>query len=62
MLRRLLDALDREPGTDCPVCATPHLAWGEGPEPHCVHCGISVPRELLTPRALTQVATPLLAA
>ncbi|NEE26368.1 hypothetical protein G3M53_12955 [Streptomyces sp. SID7982] len=62
VLRRLLDALDREPGTGCPVCATAHLAWGEGPEPHCVRCGISVPRELLTPRALAQVATPLLAA
>ena len=57
VLRRLIAALEREPGAACPVCGgdPPRLAVRPGPRtvvgPVCTDCGIVVPRPVLTPEA-----------
>ncbi|MCX3063823.1 hypothetical protein [Streptomyces beihaiensis] len=58
VLRRIIRALEREPGACCPVCADTRLVWQhdlahEPPSgPVCTGCGIVVPRPVLTPAAL----------
>ncbi|MFG2297447.1 hypothetical protein [Streptomyces sp. NPDC048603] len=59
VLRRLVKALESEPGTTCPVCGARELCWGQAqPEPPpqgaqpwdgpvCAGCGIVVPRPAL---------------
>lgn len=60
MLRRLIAALEREPGTVCPVCTGERLIWkydlAHEPSsgPVCTGCGIVVPRPVLTPEALAE--------
>lgn len=57
VLRRLITALEREPGDSCPVCAGTDLVWKHGlahepsSGPVCTDCGIVVPAPVLTPRA-----------
>jgi hypothetical protein len=58
VLRRLIAALEREPGSTCPVCDGERLVWkydlAHEPSagPVCTECGIVVPRPVLTPEAL----------
>ncbi|MFE5209242.1 hypothetical protein [Streptomyces sp. NPDC056600] len=58
VLRRLIGALEREPGRSCPVCGDEDLAWRHGMNhepssgPVCVGCGILVPLPVLTPEAV----------
>ncbi|QES40712.1 MULTISPECIES: hypothetical protein [Streptomyces] len=58
VLRRLIAALEREPGTSCPVCADTTLTWKHGlaHEPSsgavCTGCGIVVPGPVLTADAV----------
>jgi hypothetical protein len=58
VLRRLIAALEREPGSSCPVCAGERLVWRYDLDhepsagPVCADCGILVPRPVLTPEAL----------
>ncbi|MER5887584.1 hypothetical protein ABT160_27535 [Streptomyces sp. NPDC001941] len=60
VLRRLISALETDPGESCPVCADPSIVWQ--PElrhepwfgPVCTHCGVVVPQSLLTSRALNE--------
>ncbi len=58
MLRRLISALEREPGSVCPVCDGERLVWmydldhEPSAGPVCTDCGILVPRPVLTPDAL----------
>ncbi|GHJ38640.1 hypothetical protein [Streptomyces sp. TS71-3] len=58
VLRRLIRGLEHEPGSVCPVCGDTRLVWRHGlahepsSGPVCTHCGIVVPRPVLTPRAL----------
>ncbi|MEW2495697.1 hypothetical protein ACWEQU_32115 [Streptomyces nodosus] len=58
VLRRLIGALEREPGSACPVCADERLVWrcdlAHAPSsgPVCTGCGIVVPTPALTPAAL----------
>ncbi|MFE0173961.1 hypothetical protein ACFWZ2_16735 [Streptomyces sp. NPDC059002] len=60
VLHRLIAALEREPGTACPVCADTSLVWQHGlaHEPSCgavcTGCGIVVPGPVLTPDAVAQ--------
>ena len=60
VLRRLIAALEREPGDSCPVCADTRLVWKHGlahrpsSGPVCTNCGIVVPRPVLTPSALAE--------
>ncbi|MEV7193146.1 hypothetical protein AB0N81_15290 [Streptomyces sp. NPDC093510] len=60
VLRRLIAALEREPGTACPVCADTALTWKHGlaHEPSsgavCTGCGIVVPCPVLTPDAVAR--------
>ncbi|MFE6159727.1 hypothetical protein ACFQ7F_12540 [Streptomyces sp. NPDC056486] len=60
VLRRLIAALEREPGTGCPVCARSDLVWTHGlaHEPSsgavCAGCGIVVPDPVLTPDAMAR--------
>lgn len=60
MLRRLIAALEREPGSVCPVCADERLVWKHdlshepSSGPVCTGCGIVVPRPVLTPGALAE--------
>ncbi|MBD0712178.1 MULTISPECIES: hypothetical protein [unclassified Streptomyces] len=61
VLRRLIRALEGTPGEECPVCASPRIAWGDPIAPYeprlgpvCGDCGVDVPREVLTPGALTR--------
>lgn len=60
VLRRLIAALEREPGTVCPVCTDERLTWkydlAHEPSsgPVCTGCGIVVPRPVLTPEALAE--------
>ncbi|WP_200261383.1 hypothetical protein [Streptomyces sp. HSG2] len=59
VLRRLITALEREPGSACPVCGSERLEWRYGLDhepssgPVCTGCGILVPRPVLTPEAST---------
>ncbi|MGW7081139.1 hypothetical protein ACWGH2_30565 [Streptomyces sp. NPDC054871] len=72
VLRRLIAALEREPGTDCPVCDSSDLVWTHGlaHEPSagavCTGCGIVVPAPVLTPAAMARArarrARPLVSA
>ncbi|MGW0608080.1 hypothetical protein [Streptomyces sp. NPDC002640] len=58
VLRRLIGALEREPGRSCPVCGDEELAWRHGMNhepssgPVCVGCGILVPLPVLTQEAV----------
>jgi hypothetical protein len=58
VLNRLIAALEREPGTTCPVCTGTALRWKHdlahepSSGPVCTHCGIVVPRPVLTPASL----------
>jgi hypothetical protein len=58
VLRRLITALGRTPGSCCPVCGADRLVWRYGLDhepssgPVCTDCGILVPRPLLTARVL----------
>ncbi|MFE4634418.1 hypothetical protein ACFRJ1_13735 [Streptomyces sp. NPDC056773] len=61
VLRRLVDALESEPGTACPVCGARELHWPEPGAagaavawdgPVCAGCGIVVPRPALADTAL----------
>ncbi|MFF1698539.1 hypothetical protein ACFVXC_33755 [Streptomyces sp. NPDC058257] len=60
VLRRLIAALERDPGTGCPVCARSDLVWTHGlaHEPSagavCTGCGIVVPDPVLTPAAMAR--------
>ncbi|MFE0105021.1 hypothetical protein [Streptomyces sp. NPDC059009] len=60
VLRRLITALEREPGTACPVCASSSLVWRHGlahepsEGPVCTHCGIVVPDPVLTEAAVSR--------
>ncbi len=60
MLRRLIAALEREPGACCPVCGGERLVWRHDLDhepssgPVCTECGILVPRPVLTPAALAE--------
>ncbi|QEU95421.1 hypothetical protein [Streptomyces kanamyceticus] len=60
VLRRLITALERDPGAGCPVCADTFLVWRHGlaHEPSsgavCTGCGIVVPAPVLTPDAVAQ--------
>ncbi|MEU6487010.1 hypothetical protein [Streptomyces sp. NPDC046887] len=57
-LRRLISALEADPGKRCPVCADAGIVWR--PElsnepwhgPVCTGCGVVVPQPVLTPEAL----------
>lgn len=58
VLRRLITALERGPGTACPVCTTTVIVWRQDlahepwTGPVCTGCGIVVPRPALTSEAL----------
>ncbi|WEH32677.1 hypothetical protein PZB75_04345 [Streptomyces sp. AM 4-1-1] len=60
VLRRMIAALETEPGTVCPVCERTGIVWRQdlGREPRsgpvCVECGIVVPQPVLTSRALAR--------
>ncbi|GAA2980940.1 hypothetical protein [Streptomyces fulvorobeus] len=60
VLGRLISALGSEPGTACPVCAEPGIAWRQERAqepwsgPVCRGCGIVVPQPVLTPGALAK--------
>ncbi|MFH8290688.1 hypothetical protein [Streptomyces sp. NPDC018059] len=60
VLRRLIAALEREPGASCPVCGDTSLVWKRGlaHEPSsgavCTGCGIVVPAPVLTPDAVAR--------
>lgn len=60
VLRRLIDALEREPGAVCPVCGDQDLEWRHGlahepsSGPVCTSCGIVVPAPVLTPEAVRE--------
>ncbi|EMF51353.1 hypothetical protein SBD_7058 [Streptomyces bottropensis ATCC 25435] len=60
VLRRLIAALEREPGSTCPVCEGDGLVWrydlAHEPSsgPVCTECGIVVPRPVLTPEVLAE--------
>ncbi|MFI5985558.1 hypothetical protein ACIBEA_32455 [Streptomyces sp. NPDC051555] len=57
VLRRLVKALESEPGTACPVCGDQELRWnapvgpGHWVGPVCAGCGIVVPRPALADSA-----------
>ncbi|CAM5688719.1 putative protein OS=Streptomyces albaduncus OX=68172 GN=FHS32_006351 PE=4 SV=1 [Streptomyces griseoloalbus] len=59
-LRRLIDALEREPGSSCPVCRAERLVGAMDLDhepsagPACTDCGILVPSPVLTPAALAE--------
>ncbi|MBA2950019.1 hypothetical protein [Streptomyces himalayensis] len=59
-LRRLIAALEREPGELCPVCSDSRLVWKSdlahepSSGPVCTGCGIVVPRPVLTSAALAE--------
>ncbi|MFP3990253.1 hypothetical protein U9R90_22840 [Streptomyces sp. E11-3] len=61
VLRRLIAALEREPGTVCPVCTSPDIVWKQDLShepwsgPLCTGCGIVVPQPVLAPGALARV-------
>ncbi|KNE80396.1 MULTISPECIES: hypothetical protein [Streptomyces] len=58
VLRRIITALESEPGSLCPVCDSPRIAWRGGLDhvpssgPVCTDCGIVVPEPVLTEQAL----------
>ncbi|MFF2653482.1 hypothetical protein [Streptomyces sp. NPDC058045] len=60
VLRRLIAALERAPGEDCPVCRDTRLVWEQGlarrpsSGPVCRACGIVVPRPVLTDAAVSR--------
>ncbi|WP_326764729.1 hypothetical protein OG978_09275 [Streptomyces sp. NBC_01591] len=60
VLRRLIAALESEPGTACPVCAGAEIRWRQDLRcepwsgPVCAGCGIVVPQPVLTPGALAK--------
>ncbi|MFD6417675.1 hypothetical protein [Streptomyces sp. NPDC060194] len=64
VLRRLISALEAEPGEECPVCRGGHIVWdgelGQDPweGPVCVDCGIVVPQPVLTAEALAESRRP----
>ncbi|MFC0601625.1 hypothetical protein [Streptomyces palmae] len=64
VLRRMVQAMESGPGTECPICAEEHLVWHDGLDrippagPVCTGCGIVVPVALLTPAALTAARQP----
>ncbi|MGW4032183.1 hypothetical protein ACWEFL_23210 [Streptomyces sp. NPDC004838] len=59
VLRRLIAALENEPGAACPVCGGTDIVWRQDltSEPWtgvvCTGCGIVVPRPVLTSEAVT---------
>ncbi|WP_199547018.1 hypothetical protein [Streptomyces sp. N35] len=61
VLRRLITALERDPGDLCPVCDSTDIAWEHElthepfSGPLCEHCGIVVPRPVLTAEALMRI-------
>jgi hypothetical protein len=60
VLRRLIAALEQDPGGICPVCRGTSLTWhhhlthGPTSAPVCTTCGIVVPTPVLTDRAQAQ--------
>ncbi|CAM5489990.1 putative protein OS=Streptomyces albaduncus OX=68172 GN=FHS32_006351 PE=4 SV=1 [Streptomyces griseoloalbus] len=60
VLRRLIDALEREPGSSCPVCRGERLVRRHDLDhepsagPVRTDCGILVPSPVLTPAALAE--------
>ncbi|WP_069814264.1 hypothetical protein [Streptomyces sp. TP-A0874] len=71
VLRRMISALESQPGAVCPVCREHDIEWRGGlchypsAGPVCRNCGIVVPAPVLTPRALAATkrpSRPLLAA
>ncbi|MER5769413.1 hypothetical protein [Streptomyces sp. NPDC001985] len=58
VLRRLIAALENEPGESCPVCAATRMVWRQdlanepGSGTVCTGCGIVVPRPVLTSGAV----------
>ncbi|TXS51250.1 hypothetical protein [Streptomyces sp. t39] len=58
VLRRLIGALDEEPGSACPVCRGTHIVWRQDLDdepwagPVCEGCGIVVPQPVLTAAAV----------
>ncbi|MBT2510465.1 hypothetical protein J7I98_32365 [Streptomyces sp. ISL-98] len=60
VLRRLISALESEPGAVCPVCAEVRIVWKQElahepwSGPVCTGCGILVPQPVLTPEALAE--------
>ncbi|KUJ67254.1 hypothetical protein ACZ90_29680 [Streptomyces albus subsp. albus] len=65
VLRRMIEAMESGPGTECPICAEEHLVWRDTLDrcppsgPVCTGCGIVVPVALLSPAALTAARRPL---
>ncbi|KUH36028.1 MULTISPECIES: hypothetical protein [Streptomyces] len=57
-LRRLVSALEAQPGGSCPVCGADRFAWrpvaadAQGCGPVCTECGVVVPAPVLTDGAL----------
>ncbi|MFM9367888.1 hypothetical protein [Streptomyces sp. Da 82-17] len=60
VLRKLIAALEREPGDHCPVCASADIVWkydlAHEPSagPVCTGCGIVVPQPVLAPGSLAR--------
>ncbi|MBT2490288.1 hypothetical protein J7E96_17530 [Streptomyces sp. ISL-96] len=60
VLRRLIAALESEPGANCPVCGESRIVWKQELAhepwfgPVCTGCGILVPQPVLTPEALAK--------
>ncbi|MFI6286244.1 hypothetical protein ACIBCM_16030 [Streptomyces sp. NPDC051018] len=58
VLRRLIAALEDEPGAACPVCGSTGIVWRQDlagepwTGPVCTGCGILVPRPVLTSEAV----------
>ncbi|GAA2232483.1 hypothetical protein GCM10010232_19110 [Streptomyces amakusaensis] len=58
VLRRLIAALENEPGDSCPVCEATGIVWRADltsepwTGPVCTGCGIVVPRPVLTSQAV----------
>lgn len=61
VLRRLVSALESEPGAVCPVCGDERIVWRNGLDHHpssgpvCTGCGILVPEPVLAAEVLAEV-------
>ncbi|WP_434588219.1 hypothetical protein [Streptomyces sp. A5-4] len=60
VLRRLISALEADPGARCPACTESRIVWTQDLDhepwfgPVCAGCGILVPRPVLTSAALAE--------